>query len=126
MMYLAHYDGAELNKHLRDVGILSLKYANEVGLDNLNAELARFNGYLHDIGKYSSYFQNRDRNRKFRRHSLLSAVLAINIYRDMYGEPEYDEFHYVFLPIVCHHTRLKSLSSVLDNIEGNIYDLRGM
>lgn len=60
----------ELSRHLRGTGILTRRFARKIGLPNLGELM----GLLHDMGKYSSAFQN----------YLLSAV--------NYLDPDADEY----------------------------------
>lgn len=60
----------ELRSHLRGTGILTRRFARKIGLQNLGELM----GLLHDLGKYSSAFQN----------YLLSAV--------NYLDPDADEY----------------------------------
>lgn len=60
----------ELSKHLRGTGILSRRFARKIGLQSLGELM----GLLHDLGKYSSAFQN----------YLLSAVNYLDSDADEY------------------------------------------
>lgn len=115
--YIANKEGVPLAEHLKMVGDLSYHYASNLYLDNVAKEIARYIGYTHDIGKYTSYFQDKIRDVRdtlYSRHSLISSMLASTVYSEYYGDLGGEPYisHYIAIPIAYHHSGLGSIGDL--------------
>ncbi len=129
--FISHRPSYPLGKHLLEVSGLSYRFAEKTGVEGKIIEVARYIGALHDVGKYTTFFQRyirRKRSRYRGRHSLVSAVIAYEASK-IYGPLEdmgmAERLAYIFVPIASHHTSLDSPhvnQYVIDNNETMLSD----
>lgn len=134
MEYLAHLDKEKgykqfLKDHLESVGnLISMQIPPTVGFDNIDNNIIKkfsyYMGYIHDIGKYSDYFQEYLKNEKSSRlknHSHISACFLYNFLWKKVHSFEMDDKDMriiVFLYYLCsrrHHDSLIVEAALFSN-----------
>lgn len=140
MEYLAHLDKEKgykqlLNEHLKSVAnLLYNQIPPTVCFENINNNIIKkfsyYLGYIHDIGKYSDYFQEylkSGTNSRLKNHAHISACFLYNLLiekANLFGLSDQDTKIIAFLYYLCarrHHNSLETASSLFSN---NVNDLK--
>jgi len=142
MEYYAHYDKEKDEKQLLKEHLCSVAKLTEAQLlpcvrfdeiDNLILKKAVYwIGYIHDIGKYSTYFQDYllyEKNSELKEHAHISACYAYNLLNDFLGNKIKDEdlikifIFFCYLSIRLHHASLRMKGLFDENVW---YKLKGL
>lgn len=120
--YLAHLDREKgesqlLNTHLQSVAIISKNSIPptvefEEIWNSVIKEVSYYLGYLHDLGKYSDYFQEylkENKDSPLKNHAHISACFIHSVLSDKLKLDEQIKKIFIFLAYICirqHHTSL--------------------